>query len=147
MPAVVVRSLSVFVAFLVVAEPLTAQRADSALTIERIFASPEFNVRRLGGARWRPGVEAYTRLEPSTSRRGVVRSSTMSWVGSKTPGSSSTRSTPFKPACCWRTSSACGWYMNVPERGGVKRATNESRLAIAGAILPGWPEKSATPSE
>jgi hypothetical protein len=39
MLAVVVRSRSV-VAFLPVAAPLAAQRADGALTVERIFDSP-----------------------------------------------------------------------------------------------------------
>ncbi|MFL5619847.1 MAG: S9 family peptidase [Gemmatimonadaceae bacterium] len=72
MPAVVARSLIAFAAFLSAAAPLGAQRADSALTVERIFASPELSARRLTGARWRPGVEAYTRLEPSTARGDAV---------------------------------------------------------------------------
>ena len=44
---------------------LAAQRADSTLTVERIFGTGEFAARRLSGARWRPGMDAYTRLERS----------------------------------------------------------------------------------
>jgi hypothetical protein len=44
-----VRSLFV-VAFLSAAAPLGAQHADSALTMERIFDSPELTARRLSGA-------------------------------------------------------------------------------------------------
>ena len=54
------------------AAPLAAQRADSALTIDRIFGSAELYPRRLSGARWRPGADAYTRLEASTARPGGV---------------------------------------------------------------------------
>ena len=50
---------------LVASPPLAAQRQDSTLTVERIFGTGEFAARRLSGARWRPGVDAYTRLEPS----------------------------------------------------------------------------------
>jgi dipeptidyl-peptidase-4 len=64
------RSLPAFVALLSTAPPLAAQRADSTLTVERIFATPEFYPRRLSGARWRPGADAYTRLEPFTARPG-----------------------------------------------------------------------------
>jgi dipeptidyl-peptidase-4 len=47
--------------------PLGAQRTDSALTVQRIFASPEFFAQGFRGARWRPGMDAYTRLERSAS--------------------------------------------------------------------------------
>ncbi|HEX6633749.1 MAG TPA: hypothetical protein VF038_07250, partial [Usitatibacter sp.] len=47
--------------------PAAAQRPDSALTVQRIFASPEFFAQGFGGARWRPGMDAYTRLERSAS--------------------------------------------------------------------------------
>jgi hypothetical protein len=64
MPAGDVRSLIVVLLFLSAVAPLAAPRAESALTIERIFDSSELTARRLSGARWRPGVEAYTHLEP-----------------------------------------------------------------------------------
>jgi len=48
---------------MLVSTPLAAQRGDSTLTVERIFGTPEFVAGRLDGARWRPGVDAYTRLE------------------------------------------------------------------------------------
>jgi dipeptidyl-peptidase-4 len=67
------RSLIAVVALLsAAASKLAAQRPDSALTVERNSRSPELSARRLTGARWRPGIEAYTRLEPSTSRDGVM---------------------------------------------------------------------------
>ncbi|HEX5973247.1 MAG TPA: DPP IV N-terminal domain-containing protein, partial [Gemmatimonadaceae bacterium] len=47
--------------------PVVAQRPDSTLTVQRIFASPEFFAQGFRGARWRPGRDAYTRLEPSAS--------------------------------------------------------------------------------
>jgi dipeptidyl-peptidase-4 len=53
------------------AAPLAAQRADTTLSVERIFNSPDLFPRFFGGARWRPGVAAYTRLEPSASTRGA----------------------------------------------------------------------------
>ncbi len=59
--------LLVLVVVLAAPAPLTAQRADSALTVQRIFASPEFFAQGFSGARWRPGVDAYTRLERSAS--------------------------------------------------------------------------------
>jgi hypothetical protein len=37
--------------------------------------------------------------------------------------------------------------MNVPARGGVKRASNESRGAMAGEIFPEPPLNPATPSK
>src|SRR5690348_8524100 len=71
MLAGVARSSIAVVALLSAAAPLAAQRADSALTVARIFGSGEFDAERFTGARWRPGVEAYTRLEPSASRSGA----------------------------------------------------------------------------
>ena len=59
------RALIAATTVLFVSTPLTAQRVDSALTVERIFGTGEFAGRRLSGARWRPGVDVYTRLEPS----------------------------------------------------------------------------------
>jgi dipeptidyl-peptidase-4 len=68
-----VRSLIAVVASLSIgARALAAQRPDSALTVERIFGSGELGALHLTGARWRPGVEAYTRLEPSTSSGGAA---------------------------------------------------------------------------
>jgi len=61
-------ALAVLAALVAAGTPLSAQRADSALTVDRIFASPDFFPQRLAGARWRPGMDAYTRLEPSASR-------------------------------------------------------------------------------
>jgi dipeptidyl-peptidase-4 len=49
--------------------PLAAQRADSALSVQRIFASPEFFAQGFRGARWRPGMDAFTRLERSASNQ------------------------------------------------------------------------------
>jgi dipeptidyl-peptidase 4 len=70
MPARLARALPALVMALLAAAPLSAQRADSLLTIERIFGSAELYPERLTGARWRPGMDAYTRLEPSTVRQG-----------------------------------------------------------------------------
>src|SRR5690349_2847577 len=61
--------LFVSVAALALPVPLVAQRADSALTVQRIFASPEFFAQGFRGARWRPGMDAYTRLERSASNQ------------------------------------------------------------------------------
>jgi dipeptidyl-peptidase-4 len=47
------------------AVPLAAQRPDSTLTVQRIFAAPDFFAAGFRGARWRPGMDAYTRLERS----------------------------------------------------------------------------------
>jgi dipeptidyl-peptidase-4 len=67
------RSLIAVVALLSTAAPkLAAQRQDSALTVARIFASGELSAEHFTGARWRPGVEAYTRLEPSSARNGAL---------------------------------------------------------------------------
>ena len=49
------------------AMPVSAQRPDSALTVQRIFGAPDYFAQSLNGARWRPGMDAYTRLERSTS--------------------------------------------------------------------------------
>jgi dipeptidyl-peptidase-4 len=49
--------------------PLAAQRPDSALSVQRIFASPEFFAQGFRGARWRPGMDAFTRLERSASNQ------------------------------------------------------------------------------
>jgi dipeptidyl-peptidase 4 len=65
------RPLVALAALLSAAVPLAAQRADSALTVERIFASPELHPQRLSGARWRPGMDAYTRLEAAAGRAGA----------------------------------------------------------------------------
>ena len=64
----IARPLLALAALLSAVSPLAAQRADSTLTVERIFASPELHPQRLSGARWRPGVDAYTRLEASPGR-------------------------------------------------------------------------------
>src|SRR4051794_9796019 len=65
------RQLVLFVALVAFATPapVVAQRADSALTVQRIFASPEFFAQGFRGARWRPGMDAYTRLERSASNQ------------------------------------------------------------------------------
>ena len=39
------------------------------------------------------------------------------------------------------------WYMNVPLRGGVRRASNESLGAISGAKRLSEPANPATPSK
>ena len=59
------------VALVAIAAPasVVAQRPDSALTVQRIFASPEFFAQGFRGARWRPGMDAYTRLERSASNQ------------------------------------------------------------------------------
>ena len=72
MPAIAARSPIALVALLITAAPVAAQRPDSALTVQRIFGSGEFSAQHLTGARWRPGVEAYTRLEPSASSPNVL---------------------------------------------------------------------------
>jgi dipeptidyl-peptidase-4 len=58
--------------FLLAPLPGVAQQPDSALTVQRIFASPEFFAQGFRGARWRPGMEAYTRLERSASNPAWV---------------------------------------------------------------------------
>jgi len=66
------RALLAVTTILLVSTPtLAAQRADSTLTVERIFGTGEFSARRLSGARWRPGMDAYTRLEPSAASQAL----------------------------------------------------------------------------
>jgi len=66
------RALLAVTTILLVSTPtLAAQRADSTLTVERIFGTGEFSARRLSGARWRPGMDAYTRLEPSPGSQAL----------------------------------------------------------------------------
>ena len=59
--------LVIALAGVVVPAPGAAQRPDSALTVQRIFAAPDFFAAGFRGARWRPGMDAYTRLERSAS--------------------------------------------------------------------------------
>jgi len=61
--------LSIALVGFVAPAPAAAQRPDSALTVQRIFASPEFCAQGFRGARWRPGMDAYTRLERSASNQ------------------------------------------------------------------------------
>ena len=70
-PARPARRLVLFVSLTALAlpAPLVAQRGDSTLTVQRIFASPEFSTQGFPGARWRPGMDAYTRLERSASNQ------------------------------------------------------------------------------
>ena len=50
---------------------LSAQQPDSSLlTVERIYASPEFTPERFGPARWLEDGRAYTTLERATAGRG-----------------------------------------------------------------------------
>ena len=67
MPTRFARALLLLAALAAVSTSLSAQRADSALAVERIFASSDFLQQSLTGARWRPGMDAYTRLERSPS--------------------------------------------------------------------------------
>ena len=60
-----IRALAVF-AMLVAAGPAIAQQEPSALTLERIFGSSDFQNERFGPARWLAGGQAYTTLEPAT---------------------------------------------------------------------------------
>jgi dipeptidyl-peptidase 4 len=66
MPARLARLL-VVTTLLLPAAPVVAQRPDSALTVQRIFGAPDYFAQSLNGTRWRPGMDAYTRLERSTS--------------------------------------------------------------------------------
>jgi dipeptidyl-peptidase-4 len=71
----------VFVAFLCSVIPLAAQIPDSSLlTLDRIFASGEFNVRGFGQSHWMDGGAGYTTLEPSSGKSGrdLVRYDTKS---------------------------------------------------------------------
>jgi dipeptidyl-peptidase 4 len=66
MPARLARLL-VVTTLLLPAAPVVAQRPDSVLTVQRIFGAPDYFAQSLNGTRWRPGMDAYTRLERSTS--------------------------------------------------------------------------------
>jgi len=59
------RRLLVLAAAVALAAPLDAQRPDSMLTVQRIFSAPDYFAAGFRGARWRPGMDAYTRLERS----------------------------------------------------------------------------------
>ena len=51
----------------------TAQPAvDPKLTVERIFASPEFQPERFGGFRWLKDGDSYAKLEPSEKVKGAM---------------------------------------------------------------------------
>jgi len=66
-------------AALVVVAPAAAQQPDpSLLTVQRIYASPEFALERFGPARWMDGGLAYSTLEKPATGRGqdIVRYST-----------------------------------------------------------------------
>ncbi len=52
------------------AAPVSAQTDSSRLTLDRIFASNEFNPEFLGAVRWLDGEAAYTRLEADSSAPG-----------------------------------------------------------------------------
>jgi dipeptidyl-peptidase-4 len=55
------------------ASALPAQTPDSSLlTLERIFASPEFASERPGNLRWLAGAATYTRLEPDSAMAGAM---------------------------------------------------------------------------
>ncbi len=59
-------------AFLLLATvlPLQAQTDSSALTLDRIFASDEFQPEYLGGPRWLQNQPAYVKLEPDSAAKG-----------------------------------------------------------------------------
>ena len=62
------RFILALAAVVLLAAPMPAQQfPDSALTVQRIFAAPDFFAASFRGARWRPGMDAYTRLERSAS--------------------------------------------------------------------------------
>ncbi|HET6362148.1 MAG TPA: DPP IV N-terminal domain-containing protein, partial [Gemmatimonadota bacterium] len=66
-----IRFASVLALALTTAAPLSAQSSDpGALTLERIFASEEFQGDRFGPARWLEGGAAYTTVEPSATVEG-----------------------------------------------------------------------------
>ena len=56
--------------FLSAAAPLLAQTDSSTLTLDRIFASDEFQPEYLGGARWLQSQPAYVKLEPDSGGKG-----------------------------------------------------------------------------
>jgi dipeptidyl-peptidase-4 len=66
------RFASLFVlSFLALAAPLAAQtQSDSLLTLQRLFASPEFFPERFGPARWLADGSGYTTVERSAEVRG-----------------------------------------------------------------------------
>jgi dipeptidyl-peptidase-4 len=68
------RTLAALAALLVALSPAPARAQDggAALTIDRIFASPELSGDWFGGARWLEDGGGYTRLEPSTAVQGGV---------------------------------------------------------------------------
>src|SRR3954449_6298554 len=66
------RALLVAGSLVIAAVPLAAQGTESALTVARIFNSPELFARGFRGARWRPKLDAYTRLERSATQAGGV---------------------------------------------------------------------------
>ena len=52
--------------------PSRAQVPDSSqLTLDRIFATPEFEPEPVAGVRWLPGAAAYTRLEADSGSSGA----------------------------------------------------------------------------
>src|SRR5262245_30003335 len=62
-----------------------AQQADPRLlTLDRIFSSNEFDSQNAGTVRWLRSGEAYTRLEPSASKKGRDLVSVNPADGSKT---------------------------------------------------------------
>ncbi|HKY61190.1 MAG TPA: S9 family peptidase [Gemmatimonadota bacterium] len=66
-----IRFASVLVLALTAAVPLSAQPSDpGTLTLERIFASAEFQGERFGPASWLEGEAAYTTVEPSATVEG-----------------------------------------------------------------------------
>jgi dipeptidyl-peptidase-4 len=75
----VLRKLLLVVA--VLASPAAAQQADSSLlSVQRIYASPEFTPERFGPARWLEGGLGYTTLEQAVAGQGqdIVRYATAS---------------------------------------------------------------------
>ena len=71
MSRLAIRFASVLVLTLTGATPLSAQPSDpGTLTLERIFASSEFQSDRFGPARWLEGEAAYTTVEPSETVEG-----------------------------------------------------------------------------
>ncbi|MDX2192563.1 MAG: S9 family peptidase [Gemmatimonadales bacterium] len=65
------RLVACLVLVLPLAAPLAAQGADpSRLTIERIYASPDFQPERFGPARWLEGGKAYTTVDRAAGGKG-----------------------------------------------------------------------------
>lgn len=66
------RAALVAIAATTAALPLRAQTPDpSIVTLDRVFASTDFEEQRLGPIQWTADGAAYTTLEPSTDRKGV----------------------------------------------------------------------------